>query len=185
MQKKYALMSAVSAVVLVVGMGKIAFADRGPGVEGGPAMEMMGMPDFKLMDADKDGALTVAEVEAYRAAQIAKADANADGKLNAEELVTFQQTQQAERMADRAAQMIERFDTDDDGLLSGAELASGPREQTMFERVDADGDGSVTAAEAAAAKTQMASRMMRGGRHGRGHGPEMRPEMGAGSGPEN
>jgi hypothetical protein len=182
MQKKHLLMAVAGAFVLAAGVGQLAYADRGPGAAGGHGTEMMGMPSFEAMDADKDGNLTLVEVEAYRAAQIAKADVNSDGKLNADELVTLQEAERAARMATHAAQMIERFDGDADGLLSPEELAAGPRAETMFERIDADGDGSVTAAEMQAAKMQMAGRMIRGGRHGQHDGgAEIGPEFG----PEN
>ncbi len=177
MHKKYTLMALAGAAVLAAGVGEIAYADRGGLMgQGAGDMGMMGMPMFDAIDADKNGALTEAEVDTYRAAQMTRADANADGKLDAAELVAMQEQARAEMMTERATRMITRFDTDADGLLSAAELAAGPRMQTIFERMDANSDGSVTAAEAEAGRDQMAGRMMRRGHHGPQGGPDMMPE---------
>jgi hypothetical protein len=164
MQKKTGIMALAGALVLAAGFANLALADRGDGY--GPNGAMMGMPNFEAMDADKSGSVTEAEITAFRAGQVAKADADGDGKLNATELAVLQQTEMQERMAARAAWMIERFDSDGDGLLSAEELAAGPRQETMFDRMDADGDGAITEAEMDGARDRMQGWMREGGMFG-------------------
>ena len=155
------------AGVTVVGLGVIpALAKGGPmggmgSPMGGPGM----MLNFQEFDADKDGKVTEAEVEAFKAAQFAKIDANSDGKVTAEEMVAFHDAQEAARKTERAAKMIERMDSDADGALTAEELAAGPQPKSLFDRLDSDGDGAVTEAEVQAARDHMGER---GGRHDRG-----------------
>ena len=63
---------------------------------------------------------------------------------------------------DRAKDMIEQFDDDNDGFLSEAEMPKGPESGRMFERADTDGDGAISREELEAAGEKMR------GRHG-GH----------------
>ncbi len=177
MQRKNRMILMAGAAVAVLGAAGLALAERGP--DQGMGREAGMMLNFEAMDVDKDGRLTEAEITAWRAARLAEADADGDGKLNATELAAMHETQMKERMAERAARMIERADADGDGLLSAEELAAGPRQMSMFERIDADGDGAVTQAELDAAREKMAGRFKR---HGGGMGPDdMMPDMG----PEN
>lgn len=107
-------------------------------------------PTFEQLDADGDGAVTEAEMQAYRAARFAEMDADGNGSLSADELTTAAE----QRRANRAARMIERVDADGDGELSAEELAEvgNKRRGGGFGRMDADNDGSVTKAEFDAAK---------------------------------
>jgi hypothetical protein len=152
------------ASVTVMGLGVVpALAKGGPmgmgGPMGGPGM----MFQFEDFDADKDGQVTEAEVEAFKAAQFAKIDANSDGKVTTEELVAFHEAQEAARKTEMAGKMIERMDTDADGALTAEELAAGPQPKSLFERLDADGDGAVSKAEADAAMEHHGKRGERGG----------------------
>lgn len=129
--------------------------------------------DFAALDTDKDGKITVAEMEAFRAARVAEMDADKDGKLSAAELSAMQMARMQARADEMAARMIERHDADGDGLLTTAEFMTPPMPERMFERADTDGDGALSAEEVEAAQTRMAE--MREGRgkgqkHGRGHG---------------
>lgn len=155
-----------SALILVAAlMGAAAYAqDAKPGM----AMGGMGF-DFATLDADKDGKVTKAEVDAFHAAKVKAVDTNADGKLSAEELAAMQMAAMQQRAADRSARMIANLDTDADGMLSEAEMAARPNAGRMFEMMDTDGDGAITQAEADAAKQAMQDH--RGGKHGKGgHG---------------
>lgn len=160
-----------SLVALAVALaGSAALADRGErfGGEGGP---MFGM-DFAAIDADKDGKITQAEIDAHRAAQAKALDTDGDGLLSAEELAAMHLQNATTRANDRAARMIERMDSDGDGKLSAAEMAARPMPARMFDRLDTDKDGAITEAELAAARDRMTERMgdrrgdMKRGHHG-------------------
>lgn len=163
-----------AAAVLLAGAG---IADT---MRGGPGMGMMRGPgamlDIAKLDADKDGKISKAEIEAHRAAELAAVDANKDGLLSAEELAAMHVKAMTERVTAMASRMVERLDGDGDGLLSAAELASRPMPDQVFDHVDANGDGFIDQAEIDAARAMMAERMgKRGGKHGGwmgGHGGE-------------
>lgn len=113
---------------------------------------------FEVLDANGDGQVTQDEMQARALARFTEADANGDGKLSAEEMaaaaekrIQQQMDGRAGRIAKRTERLIERRDTDGDGLLSLAEMAQGGRHgdrgAMFFERFDANGDGVVTLAE--------------------------------------
>lgn len=180
-----------SVMVLVAAlMGGVAFAqdatttpapdapqagDMGPGAMGPGAMgQGMGMPpmfDFATLDADKDGKITKAEMEAAKAARFAAMDSNSDGKVSAEEMTAAREKMRAERQATMMTRMIAKFDTDGDGMLSATEMPTPPNGDAMFDRIDTDKDGAISQAEADAAKQMMQERMAeRGGKGGHGKG---------------
>ncbi len=122
-----------------------AMAEKDPGGPDGRGAMMLQM--FDTIDADKDGKLTEAEIEAHRAAEFAAADTNSDGMLNAEEL-TAQRLARMTRMAtDQTARMIERMDDNADGSLSAEEMSETMQER-QFARLDRDEDGAISKAEA-------------------------------------
>jgi Ca2+-binding EF-hand superfamily protein len=142
-----------------------AIAEMGPGGMGGMGgMEGHGdrggmfMEQFDLIDADKDGKITAAELAAHRQARFAAADTDADGKLTAEELTAYQVAQMAEKMAARTTKMLQWMDTNGDGGLSVDEMPDGPSPRHLA-RLDADGDGAISKAEAEAAVDRMGDRM--------------------------
>lgn len=145
------------AAILVMGSASLAAAfpgDRPEGPrDGGPAPAPM---MFRMIDADGDGQVTRAEMEAAGpAAAFAAADADGSGALEGAELTAFEEARQAEheamRLRMRQQRMLDRLDADKDGSLSLEELqARGPA--GMFERLDADSDGTVTGEELAAAR---------------------------------
>lgn len=153
---------------------------------------------FAEIDTDKDGKITLAEVESWKAAQPKVEDGNADGKISAEELAAPMIAEATKRAQERAARMVRELDTDGDGLLSAAELAQGRVDgpgarhdpARLFQRLDADGDGVITRDEAAKSMARMHGDRMKGhgpkgdgpGREGR-HGPGKSP-MTPPAGPE-
>lgn len=96
---------------------------------------------FEEADADGDGAISLEELAADRAARFEAMDADASGGVDAEELVAYRQRQRAERR-------IRRLDLNEDGVLSIDEL---PDFSRRFERFDLDENGSVTRTEIEAA----------------------------------
>lgn len=123
---------------------------------------------FEELDADGNGEITKAEMDAHKAARFKTADSNSDGKLSAEEMLAMAQ----ERAQKRTQKMIERFDTDGDGALSESELPKPGRRGDMFKRMDADGSGGISKEE-----FEQAAKHRGGKRHGRKQG-------GCGLGPE-
>lgn len=164
---------AVSGAALSTAVGAQEAADaQVDEAQMGPDMAFGGM-DFATLDADKDGKISAAEMEAFRAARVTAVDTDGDGKLSAAELSAMHLARMQARADAMAARMIERHDADGDGLLTAAEFATPPSPQRMFERADTDGDGALSEAEIAAARERMAEMREgrgKGGKHGRGHG---------------
>ncbi len=168
MKTNFTLSALTLAGVLAAGLSTAAFAENRDG------MGMGHMPafDFTTLDADKDGKVTQAEVDAAHAARVAEVDANKDGLLSGDELAAMHLKMMTERANTMAADMVNKLDTDGDKLLSAAEMAARPGAGKMFEMVDTDSDGAITQAEADAAKEKMAERGhgKRGGKGKRGRG---------------
>jgi Ca2+-binding EF-hand superfamily protein len=79
-------------------------------------------------------------------------------------MVAMQIKQMQARLAEHAAKMIKRADTDADGMLSAAEMAARPGPEMMFDKIDANHDGAVTQDEVDAMQAHMQQK------HGKGHG---------------
>jgi len=132
--------------------------ERGHGFGGkrghGPNFELM----FQKADKDNSGSVTPEEFAAAMPMQFADADADGDGSITAQELADQMQRQMLLR---RAEMMIKRFDTDNDGKVSTAEIEKA--RQDRFAKLDVDESGAIE-------KDEM--QMRRGGdRDGRGgHG---------------
>lgn len=153
-----------STVAILALMGAVfasgAMAQEGPGGPEGRGAMLLKM--FDSMDADADGKLTEAELEASRAAMFTAADTNADGMLSVEELSAQHLARFTEGLAERTAKMIEHRDNDGDGSLSLAEVDEGPG-QRNFARIDSDDDGAISKVEAEAAMEHMGKRKHRKG----------------------
>ncbi|WP_415184029.1 EF-hand domain-containing protein [Phaeovulum sp.] len=136
------------------------------------------MFDFAKYDTDGDGKITQDEIRAVRAAEAAALDANGDGKISAEELVAQEMAGVQARVEARVKARIAAQDADGDGMLSAAELASRPMPMMMFDRFDTDNDGAISTAEMEAAKARMQDRMgkkgkAKGDHDRRGHNHKM------------
>ncbi|WP_299788505.1 EF-hand domain-containing protein [uncultured Marivita sp.] len=93
---------------------------------------------FDAADADGDGSVTQAEIDAYRAAQIGAVDASGDGALSIEEFDELYRSFTRSRMVDA----FQSLDSDGDGQIAPEELDT--RIARMVERLDRDGDGALT-----------------------------------------
>jgi Ca2+-binding EF-hand superfamily protein len=122
------------------------------------------------LDADKDGAITLAEARGSRVeAKFAELDADRDGKLTREEMAAMKRHGGRGFHKDpgkRAEMLLGKLDADKDGALSRAELAAKFSEHKAkfaekfaekFTAADANADGELNREELAA---------MKGGRHG-------------------
>ncbi len=138
------------AGVLVAGLGA-GVVGMASAHQGGP-----GQISFETLDANGDGKLTQAELEAQKTARFTATDTNGDGMLSAAEMLAQGKARMGDRMAKRMEQrigkMIERRDANGDGMLSISEMEAMPKGDQLFKRLDANGDGAITAEEYAARK---------------------------------
>jgi Ca2+-binding EF-hand superfamily protein len=99
-------------------------------------------PTFSEVDKDNDGQITIAEIQAERAARFSATDTDGDALLSSAEVaaqIVKTSTLRAARIADR---MLSALDTNDDGMLSKVEAAArGPSAARMMQKLDQDGDG--------------------------------------------
>ena len=134
----------------------------GGGNGGGRGTAAMSLLQF---DANKDGQVTRAEIEAGLAAEFHSADSNGDGRLDATEYQKFVETRRAERKARLAAwraqagdstqeqappspasyDTMKRIDWNLDGYVTPDEF--GGRVRALAMRADRDGNGTVSAEE--------------------------------------
>jgi Ca2+-binding EF-hand superfamily protein len=136
---------------------KFARFDRdGNGVVSRDEMRTTALEHFTKLDTNKDGKLTLAEIEAgaqNRAAErLARDDKNHDGKLSRAEVPN---------MPD---QVFARLDKNSDGVLSAEELQGNPERaekhaQKWLERADTDHDGAISRDEAIAAMDRKFGRL--------------------------
>lgn len=167
MSTKKALML---SVLIPVGLAlALPVAAMGPGGRGGE----MERPAFTDLDMDGNGELTLEEMLAHRDSRFAEADTDGDGNLSRDEMIAAAMGR-VEASIDRR---MERFDDNEDGMLSANEMDDmrprGPGPERIFGHMDADGDGVVTAEEFETAAANMMQRrggMGGQGRHGNGEG---------------
>ncbi|WP_170404311.1 EF-hand domain-containing protein [Ruegeria arenilitoris] len=115
---------------------------------------------FQELDANGDGQVTKAEMEAHRLQKFTSADSDGDGKISVEEM----QTEAQKKANDRVSDMFERHDADKDGFLTADELPKPRRADKMFDRLDADGNGSLSEQEFANARDGMGRHHKKGDR---------------------
>ncbi|WP_439515549.1 EF-hand domain-containing protein [Oceanibaculum nanhaiense] len=96
---------------------------------------------LERFDANKDGQITRAEVEAAHEARFAGFDADKDGALSQDEF----RSMMAARLDEMAKRGFERMDSNKDGKIEPGERRHSPA--SMFGRIDANWDGVVTAEE--------------------------------------
>jgi Ca2+-binding EF-hand superfamily protein len=145
--------------------------DRGPMGRKGGFMQM----EFADVDLDKNGQITVEDLQAAAKARFDTADANGDGALTLDELKAQAEKRMAERMAskgdgkgERKGKMFEKRmgwklddmlakkDADGNGSLSFDEMSPDVAKlERMIDRFDTDDDNAISAAEFDAAQKEM------------------------------
>lgn len=182
----------VIALAVVLGAGASLAdraADHGKGF-GGPMGPGAQMPfDFTAADADKDGKLTQAELNAYRTAWVKDVDSNGDGLISADELSAMHLKAAQARIEAQSKEMIANRDMDGDGKLSVVELLTPPLPAKLFERLDTDKDGAISQAELDAMKARGLEKghkkHMHGDKHGEGKDRSDRGQRSPQHGPEH
>jgi hypothetical protein len=126
----------IAAAGIATFVGTRSFADNhAMGPDGGHGH--WGRWMFQEMDANHDGKVTQAEIEAFETARAAEIDANHDGKITADEIQTFREKQRAKREAARLA----RMDSNGDGTVSVQEYQAA--QTWRLARMDRNGDGTI------------------------------------------
>jgi hypothetical protein len=92
-------------------------------------------------DADRDGRLTLAELEGARERQMARFDGDADGRLSIEEYGAYW----LDLMRERMTRQFRADDRDDDDQVTIEELKQ--RSAELIRRRDMDKEGTLTAEE--------------------------------------
>jgi Ca2+-binding EF-hand superfamily protein len=106
-------------------------------------------PSCYAADANRDGVISREEAQSIPrlAGQFDTADANKDGQIDAAEMEAYRTTVRTEARS-RAQARWKAADKDGDGALSRAEAeASMPRLAENFDRFDANGDGRLERSE--------------------------------------
>lgn len=158
--------------------------DRGAMGRKGGFMQM----EFVDVDLDKNGQITVEDLQAAAKARFDTADADGDGALTLDEMKAQAEKRMADRMAakgddkgegkgDRKGKMSEKRmgwkleemlakkDADGNGSLSFEEASPDQAKlERMIDRFDTDDDNAISEAEFDAAQKEMFMR------HGKGHG---------------
>jgi Ca2+-binding EF-hand superfamily protein len=155
-----ALLATSSIAFAHGGKGHARFDRDGNGIVTRDEMRTTEIERFEKMDANRDGQLTLDEVQAFgkeRAAKrFAAKDKNGDGQLSRAEV---------QKMPDP---MFARLDTNGDGLLSKEELEKKAEHfqehaAKRFQRSDADHNGAISQGEALAQVDKRFARMDKNG----------------------
>ena len=150
---------------------------------------------FADLDADGNGTVTQADLDAWAAAKFAAVDTDASGTLSAAELAAQAAARIEARLdgqtpglrrgdpatiaATFAGRIVAARDTDGDGLLSASEVAPNLDFARLINRFDTDDDNAWSDAEFTAAQTELQARFAdRGGSRGDRGRPQGGPAQG-------
>lgn len=158
MKKRFIALAGLGLAAVTVAASGAVFADKAGGHGHGKNRAAMVDGMFEQVDANKDGFIDAAEIEAARAARFGAMDTNGDGVISLEEM----QAAAAARAEQRAERRFAKLDANGDGTVDPEEMNAkrDRRGGNMLEKMDKDGDGRISKDEAAAMKMH----------HHRGHG---------------
>ena len=125
------------AAALTLGLG-FAFVSQSAFAKGAEGHQK----HFSQMDTNKDGGLSLAEMQQAALVRFTQQDTNKDGFLTAEEM---QAGKKAQRVGKYLQKRIKKQDTNKDGKISKAEAQA--QVSTHFSRLDVNKDGVVKAEE--------------------------------------
>jgi hypothetical protein len=136
--KTMTLPLALTALALVGGFAAVSFADD-MGKHGGRPGHHGHWDRMMLteMDADKDGTVTRAEIDAHEAARAAEIDADKNGTITVDELVAHHEKMRQQHMAER----LKAMDQNGDGNVSLDEYEAA--RTWRMARLDRNGDGKI------------------------------------------
>lgn len=124
------------------------FGPGGPGGAGGAS--------FSELDADGDGLVTAAEMEAFGKSRFEQTDTDGDGFVTLEEMQAHMLKEAEARFAKHGDKMLSRKDANGDGKLSFEEMRpSEKRQEKMLGRIDTNGDGAISQSEFDEARAKM------------------------------
>jgi len=146
-----ALALAATTAIAVAGPGRAGCAG-GFGPAGGGMAGDRGAMMFQRFDADGDGRITRAEIDAALDDRRTRFDADGDGALSLEEFEPVWLELMRPRLVDR----FQALDADGDGVVTDAEVAE--RVDRMMRRADVDGDGAIGADDRRAAMERLGDR---------------------------
>ncbi|MFZ5609285.1 MAG: EF-hand domain-containing protein [Pseudomonadota bacterium] len=153
MMKKTPLLILTAALALGAAQAAYAHEQKGEGGESG----------WSRMDQDGDGAISRQEFASRHEEKFARADANKDGKVTAEERTAMREEMQKrmeerrkkmhEHMQERMQDRMAEVDTNKDGVISKAEHKA--YVDKKFAEMDKNGDGKLTREEMRAGMKMM------------------------------
>ena len=105
------------------------------------------LADFKKIDVNGDGLMSIAEYRMVQIARWSRIDRNGDSYLTLDDFASIA----AARVRTQLAK-VSYLDADGDGRISRAEFVNG--QPLLFRRADSNGDGALTRSELEAARNQ-------------------------------